>query len=134
MRLVLAAALLALAGCGFNPEAAELDCQRRLVAMVERLPSGERGYDDTFTTAHQRLSTMPRDGCTPVQRDTADALEALSVRLASAAVRIAEARPGLWPEPSPRTRQAIAEFERLIPQFERARVALIAELRRMEAR
>jgi hypothetical protein len=127
--------LLLAAGCdGADQRAAELDCQRRLVAAIDLLPSGAgRNLAMPFAAARDRLTALPTEGCSEAQRNTAESLARLGGRLAAAAERIGEARPGLQPEPSPRTSQAIAEFSALIEQFENRRLGQKRELDRMQA-
>lgn len=134
MRLAAAALLLLVAGCGGDDQrATELECQRRLVGAIELLPSGVgRNLAVPFATARDRLTALPTKGCSEAQRNTVESLARLGGRLAAAAERIGEARPGLRPEPSPRTSQAIAEFSSLVEQFERRRLAAMRELDRMQ--
>jgi hypothetical protein len=124
------ALLLLAAGCGGDPQAAELACQRRLVGAFEPAPGGSE-MAAGFAALGRRLDAVDTAGCNEHQAHSARAIADLSRRIEGTLRRLAPLRERVL-EPSPVERQPFNALMAMIEQFERRRAVLVEELRRMQ--
>jgi len=127
----LALPILAIACGGAADEAAELECQHRLVAALQAVPPGS-GLTRMFDGARASFAALSPEGCTEHQRMTARSMARLTGRIAEISGRLGD-NP-MERRLSPGEDMQFRELQAAIEQFDHRRRRLIEDLRQMEAR
>jgi hypothetical protein len=128
------AALLLGSACETGVRAGEIDCQRRLVEGTSDIRvEGGSALAPAFAGVRDRLTHMPREGCTEEQILRADLTARAAGRIVELAERIGDLGRVLEQAPELRTNENFLELQSEIEGFELRRRALRETLDRMAA-